>query len=208
MKFKSLKYACLAAALWAGTAWPAAQEDFQQGRQLYLKGDLVTAMPILKRAADAGHAGAQSLYGYILNKSEYTDDAVLYFRRAAEQGDADGQYGLGALYASGEGVSRDPVAARQWLERAGAQRHPQAVIVLSQAFLGSSLGFRRDPADAGGLAWVAMAAELGSIPALDYLAKGYRSGAFGAPDVALAERMEARIRELTPDLRKKGRGKK
>ena len=186
----------------------APQDDFSAGRKAYLAGDVVAAMPALKSAADAGHAGAQSLYAYILHKSGENEDAARYFRRAAEQGDADGQYGLGTLFASGDGMSRDAARARQWLERAGGQGHPQAVIALSQAFLGAGLGFERDPADAGGLAWVRKAAELGSIPALDYLAKGHRSGAFGAPDIALAERMEARIRELAADLRKKGRARK
>jgi len=193
--------------LTAVSAWAAPQDDFQAGRKAYLAGDVVGAMPVLKRAADAGHAEAQSLYAYILDKSEDNEEAAKYFRRAAEQGNADGQYGLGALYAAGEGVERDPAAARQWFERAAGAGHPQAVIALSQAFLTESFGFRRDPADVAGLAWVRKAAELGSIPALDYLAKGYRSGAFGAIDVAQAERTEARMRELSPE-RKKGRARK
>jgi TPR repeat protein len=185
----------------------APQDDFSTGRKAFLAGDVVGAMPALKRAADAGHAEAQSLYGYILDKSEENESAAKYFRAAAEQGNADGQYGLGALYAAGEGVARDPAAAREWLERAAGQGHAQAVMALSQAFFAQKLGFRRDPADAAGLAWVRKAAELDSMNALDYLAKGYRSGAFGAIDLAQAERMEARLRELSPE-RKKGRGRK
>lgn len=202
-----MKYLCVALLLCAAAAWAGPEEDFQAGRRAYLAGDVVAAMPALKRAADAGHAAAQSLYGYILDKAEYNAEAAQYFRRAAEQGDADGQFGLGALYAAGEGVPRDPAAARAWLERAGRQGHAQAVVVLAQAFLGEELGVRRDPSDAEAFAWVRKAADLGSIPALEYLAKGYRSGAFGAPDPAQAERIEARLRELRPE-RGKGRKKK
>jgi TPR repeat protein len=193
--------------LTAVSAAAAPQDDFSAGRKAYLAGDVVGAMPILKRAADAGHAGAQSLYGYILDKAQYNEEAAQYFRRAADQDDPDGQYGLGTLYASGEGVSRDPAAARQWFERAGNQGHALAVVALSQAFLTGTLGFNTDPADSQGLAWVRKGAELGSMPALDYLAKGYRSGAFGAVDVAQAQRIEARMRELSPDNRK-GRKKR
>ena len=183
----------------------APQDDYNSGRKAYLAGDVVAAMTPLRRAADAGHAPAQSLYGYILEKAEYNEEAAQYFRRAAEQGDADGQYGLGILYATGEGVARDTGTAREWLERAGSQGHALAVVALSQAFLSGRLGFKTDPADAAGLGWVRKAGELGSIPALSYLAQGYRSGAFGAPDAKQAERLETRLRELSPDNRRKNR---
>lgn len=178
------------------------QEDYVAGRKAYLAGDVPGAMPALKRAADAGFAPAQSLYGYILDRAEYNEEAAMYFRRAAEQGDADGQYGLAVLHAAGEGVPRDPAVAREMFERAGNQGHVLATVALSQAFLAGSLGFKTDPADATGLAWVKKAGALGSIPALKYLAQGYRSGAFGAADLAEAERLEKRIRELSPDNRK------
>jgi len=183
----------------------APQDDYNAGRKAYLAGDVVSAMTPLRRAADAGYAPAQSLYGYILDKAEYNEEAAQYFRRAAEQGDPDGQYGLGILYASGQGVGRDAGAAREWLERAGSQGHGLAVVALSQAFLSGRLGFKTDPADAAGVGWVRKAGELDSIPALSYLAQGYRSGAFGAPDLKEAERLDARIRELSPDSRKKNR---
>lgn len=183
----------------------APQDDYSAGRKAYLAGDVVSAMTPLKRAADAGYAPAQSLYGYILDKAEYNEEAAQYFRRAADQGDADGQYGLGILYASGEGVATDPAAARDWLERAGNQNHGLAVVALSQAFLGGRLGFKTDPADTAGLGWVRKAGALDSIPALTYLAQGYRTGAFGAADLKEAERLEARLRELSPDDRKKNR---
>jgi len=183
----------------------APQDDYSAGRKAYLAGDVVSAMTPLKRAADAGYAPAQSLYGYILDKAEYNEEAAQYFRLAAEQGDADGQNGLGILYASGEGVGRDPAAARAWLERAGNQDHGLAVVALSQAFLTGRLGFKTDPADTAGLGWVRKAGAFDSIPALTYLAQGYRSGAFGALDPKAAERLEARIRELSPDNRQKNR---
>jgi len=209
MNLRALRTAALAAlvpvSIFIGTVCAAPQDDFNAGRKAYLAGDVVAAMTPLRRAADAGHAPAQSLYGYILEKAEYNEEAAQYFRRAAEQGDADGQYGLGLLYAIGEGVARDPAAARDWLERAGNQNHGLAVVALSQAFLAGRLGFKTDPADAAGLGWVRKAGEIDSIPALTYLAQGYRSGAFGAPDFKEAERLEARLRELSPDNRRKNR---
>ena len=88
-----------------GHALAGPQEDYSAGRKAYLAGDVVGAMPALRRAADDGYAPAQSLYGYILDKAEYDEEAAQYFRRAAYQCDADGQYGLAMLYATGEGVA-------------------------------------------------------------------------------------------------------
>ena len=41
-------------------------------------------------------------------------EAVKWFRKAAEQGDASAQYNLGVMYANGEGVPEDYVKAYAW----------------------------------------------------------------------------------------------
>ena len=41
-------------------------------------------------------------------------EAVKWYRKAAEQGDADAQYSLGSTYAKGLGVPEDSVAAYAW----------------------------------------------------------------------------------------------
>ena len=43
------------------------------------------------------------------------------WEKAAAQGDADAQAGLGLLYSKGDGVPQDYVQARQWYEKAAAQ---------------------------------------------------------------------------------------
>jgi len=48
------------------------------------------------------------------NRSE----AAVWFKKAAEQGDAQSQYLLAVLLAQGEGVKKDEAAAQQWLEKA------------------------------------------------------------------------------------------
>ena len=47
--------------------------------------------------------------------------AVRWYRKAAEQGDAIAQYNLGLMYADGEGVPKDDVQAYAWANLAGAQ---------------------------------------------------------------------------------------
>lgn len=194
---------------WLAVAAAAPEDDFRAGEQAFRTGDLGRAMPLLKRAADAGNARSQALYGHLLDISEFNEEAALYYRRAAEQGDADGQFGLGTLHVSGEGVERDAGAARRLFELAAAQGHLQAVNTLAQATLAGELGFAAQPRQAAELKWVHKAAEQGFFPALDYLAKGYRSGAFGALDLARADELEARIKALSPPPPvRKGPGKK
>lgn len=179
------------------------QEDFAAGEKAYRAGDVVAAMPLLRRAADAGDARAQALYGHLLDISEFNDQAAAYYRRAADQGNADGQFGLASLYASGEGVERDSAAARKWFELAAAQGHAHAINTLALASLSGELGL-----SSAELKWVHKAAEQGYFPALDYLAKGYRAGTFGVVDVGRADEIEARIRALGPPPARKASRKK
>ncbi len=48
-------------------------------------------------------------------------EAVRWFRLAAEQGNAGGQYGLGVQYSSGDGVPEDMVLGYMWFNIAAAQ---------------------------------------------------------------------------------------
>ncbi len=146
-----------------GAAWADPQADYQRGFEAYLNQDLIASMDALSKAADAGHAKAQSLLGYIHDKAEENQQAVHYYRLAAEQGDPDGEYGLGTLYAAGEGVERDPAAAVQWLKKASDQGHGAAIDALASAYLEGGLGLDKDRAQA--LELLRRGAALGYEPA-------------------------------------------
>jgi len=47
--------------------------------------------------------------------------ALRIFRQLAEQGDADAQYNLGAMYSKGLGVTQDYIQAHMWYNLAAAQ---------------------------------------------------------------------------------------
>ena len=64
--------------------------------------------------------------------------AAKCFRKAAEQGDADGQYHLGQMYWNGEGMPRDDLEAShlvalQWIQNAAEQGHAEARAFLERA---------------------------------------------------------------------------
>lgn len=120
-------------------------EDYEKGVQAYNSGDLIVAMRYLERAAQAGHAGAQVRYGYILDKAEENEEAMKYYRLAAEAGDAEGAYSLGTMYANGDGVERDYAQARSWYEQAAENGHVEALETLGIAHHEGALGLDKDP---------------------------------------------------------------
>jgi WD40 repeat protein len=59
---------------------------------------------------------------------------VTWYRKAAEQGNADAQYSLGFMYENGRGVPRDDTAAASWYQKAAeqgnARLYDQPVLVI------------------------------------------------------------------------------
>lgn len=180
------------------SAGATAEDEYRAGRKSYQSGDVTSAMAQLRKASDAGHAPAQVLLADILDQAEMNEEAVAQYRKAAEQGNADGEYGLGNMYASGEGVKRDPAEARKWMLRAAEKNHPRATIFLAQAYLSGGLGLNgKERSSEDARRWVMRAADNHYLPALDHLAKAYRTGLMGfAVDLKQAEIMEARAAKL------------
>lgn len=190
---------CAAAALcFALSAFAAADDDYREGLKYYRSGDVTTAMSRLRKASDAGHAPAQVLLADILDQAEMNEEAVSYYRKAAQQGNADGEYGLGNMYANGEGVKRDPTEARKWIMRAAEKNHPRATTTLAQAYISGGLGL--DAQERNGeeaRRWVTRAADSNYVPALDFLAKAYRAGSLGlAVDLKQAEMLEMQANKI------------
>ena len=65
-------------------------------------------------------------------------EAVAWYRKAAEQGDAVAQQGLGYMYANGRGVPLDRIEAALWYRKAAEQGDPNAKRALE--LLGRRLG--------------------------------------------------------------------
>jgi uncharacterized protein len=53
--------------------------------------------------------------------SQSDTEAVKWYRRAADQGEAWGQTNLGVIYARGQGVARDYISAYMWFDLSAAQ---------------------------------------------------------------------------------------
>lgn len=183
-------------ALPAGAATP--EEGFREARKIFVRGDVVGAMPLLRKAADAGHAEAQVLLAQILDKAEFDTEAIAYFRKAALQGSAEGEFGLGSMYAGGEGTARDEREALRWYRLAAGRGHDRAILVLALAHLRGDLGLTdRRHDDPQARLWIMKAAEKGDLQAMGGLAAALRNGDFGfSKDPVQASDWEAKINKL------------
>ena len=63
-------------------------------------------------------------------------EAAKWFRKAAEQGYADGEFSLGTLYSRGQGVPLDYAEATKWLKKAAEQGHGMAQFSLGSLITG------------------------------------------------------------------------
>ncbi|CFA02661.1 sel1 repeat protein [Neisseria meningitidis] len=90
---------------------------------------------------------AAALIALGLNQAVWADD-VSDFRenlQAAEQGDADAQNNLGAMYAEGQGVRQDDTEAVRWFRQAADQGLAQAQFNLGAMYY-KGHGVRQDRA--------------------------------------------------------------
>jgi TPR repeat protein len=136
----------------ATLALAGAPEDTEQAETALRNGDLISAMSLLRRAADAGHAPAQARLGDLLDAAEFDAEAVALYRKAAAQNHPAGETGLARMLAVGEGVAKDPAQALALLRRAAEREHPPALDALSRAYRSGTLGLPRDPVEAQRLA--------------------------------------------------------
>lgn len=61
-------------------------------------------------------------------------EAVKWFRKASEQGDADAQKELGDMYRSGEGVTKDINEAAKWYHKSAEQGNGDAQYILGSLY--------------------------------------------------------------------------
>ena len=98
--------------------------------------DYVKARQLYAQAADGGWRMAFCAYGNMLVRSEggpeNKTEGIRLCRATAILGDPDAQTDYGTYLLTGNGVERDPVAARFMLEQAAAQNQRNAAFLLGQ----------------------------------------------------------------------------
>lgn len=198
-RFLAVILSCWWVFCWSGAAFAGATEDYEAGRKAFDDGDVSNALVLLKKAADQKHVPAQILLGHVLDGAGEDELAVEYFRKAANQGEAEAEFELGSMYVKGEGVAQDLMKARTLIRSAAEKGYVGAVVVLAEAYLNGGLGFseaeRKDPVESA--RWIKSAAEKGHAGSLVFLVDRFLGA--GGQDVEAYEWVrKAAEREYLP----------
>jgi TPR repeat protein len=91
-----------------------------------------------KELAESGHPLAQhnlgALYAHGKGVKESYEQAMHWYKKAAENEDADAMFMIGVMYANGQGVAVDIDAAKYWWEKAAVKDHPKAMFFLGRIY--------------------------------------------------------------------------
>ena len=71
-------------------------------------------------------------------------EAVVWYRKAAEQGHAYAQYELGFMYVAGRGVTQGEVQARKWWSLAAKNGHTKAKDYARASYTNRQKGFHNE----------------------------------------------------------------
>jgi len=142
-----LKYLGVGMVLWALiTPWAVAgpEQDTELAEKEFARGDLLASMGLWRKAAQQGYAPAQVRLADILDKAEEDVEAADWYRKAAVQGNAAGEYGLGQMYLKGEGVKKDFEQAQSYILRAAGKDYLEAVVLMMEAYRTGGMGVAVD----------------------------------------------------------------
>ena len=110
---------------------------------------------------------------------------VDHLRTRAEQGNAEGAFGLAWLYSAGIASIKDDAQAARWARTAADKNHAGAMLLLGSLYE-NGRGVTRNQAEA--VRWVRKAAEQGDANAMGALGTIYKNGSGVAKDPAEALR--------------------
>jgi hypothetical protein len=131
-----------------------------------------------QKATDNYNLGLAYENGQGVPKDEAQADS--WFRKAAEQGNADAQERLGEMYSYGQGgIAKDETLAVSWFRKAAEQGNAAAQNSLGVAYLTGQGGLAKDEAQA--VSWYRKAAEQENEYAQSNLGAMYVGGIGGLP---------------------------
>jgi TPR repeat protein len=141
-------------------------------KRIILSGDM-TALEILTTEAVKGNQYAQTALGSFHELLEDHGEAMQWFRKAAEQGDADAQSLLGTYYEGGDFVPQDYGQAAQWYRKAAIQGNANGQYNFGDLYA-QGHGVPQDMGQA--VRWFRKAATQGHVGAQGRLASAYFTG--------------------------------
>ena len=94
--------------------------------------DREKAMTVLETAASNGNIGAVTKLGHIASESKDYEQALEYYRVAAERGEATAMLCIAIQYQNGWGVQKDLEQALNWLQKAADHGSEMAAQILAK----------------------------------------------------------------------------
>jgi TPR repeat protein len=103
--------------------------EISEGKKAYLLKDYDKAFELFFKHKDnkSLDSEAQRCLGYIFDIQQKYAEAMKWYKRAAERGDAKGQTNLGTMYIEGKGIKKDYREGIKWLQIAAKQREPMSL---------------------------------------------------------------------------------
>ena len=131
---------------------PLAVDKFQSGTSAYDAGQYAKARELWLPLAQSGDVRAQYALGRLYEKGKGMErdfeQALVWYRKAAEKEHPDSQYRLAVGYAYGLGIKKDEGEALSWLRKAANNGQKRAQKVLAQAYEEGRFGLTADPKQA------------------------------------------------------------
>lgn len=130
-------------------------DQYQAGRNLENKGDVLAAMRLYEGLADLGHVKSQFRLGFLYSDSVMKDIklTLYWWKRAADQGHVLAQYNLGLMYERGLGTALDLQQAAHWFGEAAKRGDPKAkekLRVIQASYMVADSGARSSEAPSKG----------------------------------------------------------
>ncbi|MEL7360913.1 MAG: caspase family protein [Bacteroidota bacterium] len=158
------------------------EDVYAEAKTLYEAENYLGALPLLKEAANRGHAGAQNDLGYMYRIGRVVQvnhsEAARLFRLAADQGHARAQFNLGIMYNHGSGMPKDKHEAVRLIRLAADQGLAIALFNLSVRYE-NGLDVPMDHREA--VRFLRLAADQGFANAQARLGWVYEYGLGGSP---------------------------
>ena len=119
----------------------------------------------LRNKANEGDPAAQASLAHAYHEgtdglAKDDEEAIVWLRKAAEQGNIEGQFNLGIAYYHGLGVKKDITEAVKWFGKAAKQGYSEAQYVYAAAYQNGLGGLPKDLVESD--VWLGMAAAQGN----------------------------------------------
>lgn len=137
---------------------------------------LAVFIPLLCHADEIDRSGESP-------KAMFDAGKIASLRQAAESGDAEAMFYIGACYSDGKGVSKDEAEGLRWYRKAAEAGGQKGMIIVACKYR-EGIGVPKDDAEAA--KWFRKLAESGDIKSMHQLGRYYVEGSGVSQDLVQA----------------------